>query len=67
MKAIRPLLVILLSAASLEAQATGDAAVATATAAKENHWQNWTFVASAALTAATAVLVVSMDDGHHAH
>ena len=55
--------VMLLMNADLEAQATGEASVATVKTAKENHWQNWTFAGSAVLTAATAIFIVSMNDG----
>lgn len=54
----------LLSGGSLQAQATGGAAVATAKTAKANNWQNWTFAGSALLTAAGAIFVVSMHNGN---
>lgn len=60
-------LVALLAGSSLQAQTTGNTAVTTAKTAKENHWQNWTFAASAMATAAGAIFVVSMDNGNHAH
>jgi len=61
------LALILLSIANLQAAETGDAAVATAETAKDNHWQNWTFVGTAAVTAAAAVFLVSLDHGSHTH
>lgn len=56
----------LLSGGSLQAQATGDAAVQTVKTAKSNNWQNWTFAGSALLTAAGAIFVVSMHNGNEA-
>jgi hypothetical protein len=56
----------LVSAESLQAQATGETAVATAQATKDNNWQNWAFAGSALFTAAGAILIVSMDNGHTA-
>ena len=47
---------------SANAQTTGEAAASSAQATSE--WQNWTFAASALVTAAAAVLVVSIDQGH---
>jgi hypothetical protein len=46
---------------------TGEAAVATAEVAKDNHWQNWTFAALALVVAASAIYVVSIDNGHEVH
>jgi hypothetical protein len=57
-------LAALLSGGTLQAQATGNAAVATAKTAKSNNWQNWAFAGSALLTAAGAVFVVSMHNGN---
>lgn len=66
MKKLKVLLMFaaLLSGGKLQAQNTGDAAVATAKTAKSNNWQNWTFAASALVTAAGAVFVVSMHNGN---
>lgn len=54
---------VLLSNTSLYAQNPGGAAVETVRTAKANNWQNWAFAGSALLTAAGAILVVSMHNG----
>ncbi len=54
----------LLSTGVLQAQTTGETAVATAQTATSNQWQNWTFAASAMATAAGAIFVVSMHNGN---
>ncbi len=59
------LITALLFGTHLQAQ-TGDAAVANTETATSG-WQSWTFVATAIVTAATAVFVVSLDSGQHAH
>ncbi len=58
------ILATLLYGGGLNAQATGHAAVQTIQTAKSNNWQNWIFAGSVLLTAAGAILVVSMDNGH---
>ena len=65
MKQFMILAVVFLSQAYGE---TGDAAVFTAETVKDpSHWQNWTFAATAAITAAAGVFLVSVDDGTEAH
>jgi hypothetical protein len=51
------------SGTGLQAQTTGGTAVATAKTAKSNHWQNWTFAATAVATATGAILAVSLQNG----
>ncbi len=60
------ILTVLFTGRTLQAQNTGDAAAVTVQEAKSNAWQNWTFAAIALVTAAAAVFIVSMDDGHRA-
>ncbi|PIS03155.1 MAG: hypothetical protein COT85_03780 [Chlamydiae bacterium CG10_big_fil_rev_8_21_14_0_10_42_34] len=52
---------------SISAQETGGSAVASAEAAVDYNWQNWTFAAVAMVMAAGAVYVVSLDSGNEAH
>ncbi len=59
-------LLLILCAASLTAQTTGEEAVNSAEIAQSNNWQNWTFAAVAIVVAAGAVYFVSLDDGHAA-
>ena len=56
-------LTVVLASGNLQAQATGTAAVVTAETAKSSNWQSWTFAASAIVTAAGAVFLVSLHDG----
>jgi hypothetical protein len=59
------ILTALLSRGALQAQ-TGETAVATAEAASDSQWQNWTFAAISIVVAAGAVYFVATDAGHHA-
>lgn len=62
---MRKLSILLAHAALLlEAQAPGEAAIATAQVAKENHWQNWTFLGSAIATATAAIWVIAINNGN---
>lgn len=53
---------LILITTALQAQTTGEAAVA----AKTSHWQNWVFVATLALTATAAVLIIAINEGKDA-
>lgn len=57
----------LLSTGVLQAQTTGETAVATAQTATSNQWQNWTFAATALITATAGIIAVSLDNGTAAH
>ena len=63
MKKIPLLLAMLLTMMNLQAQTTGEAAVATTKTATSTNSQNWTFAAIALVTAAGAIFVISMDNG----
>jgi hypothetical protein len=36
-------------------------------AVETSQWQNWTFAGTALFTAAAGIILVSMDNGNHAH
>ncbi len=59
-------LLALVHTTGLRAQVTGDAANATAQAAKESSWQNWTFAGIAAVVAAGAIYFISTNNGNSA-
>lgn len=63
---MKRLLLLTLLTSALQAQ-TGDAAAKNATATQSGEWKNWTFVATAMVTAAAGIIVVAVNDGHSAH
>ena len=49
-------------------QPVGSAAIVATTETVQNyHWQNWTFFATAVITATAAILIVSTNRGKEAH
>ena len=58
---------LLLIAASLPAQETGSAASSAASTGGGSEWENWTFAASALVTAAVGIFVVSTQDAASSH
>ncbi len=58
------LLAVSLLGGTLQAQTTGEGATQTVKIAKSNNWQNWVFASSMLLTAAGALIAISMDTGH---
>lgn len=66
MKKFALILILLVSGPKLHAQ-EGEAALESTKIIKESQWQNWVFAATAIVTAATAVYLVSLDNGRKAH
>lgn len=60
---MRKVACLLIGALSLHAQ-TGDGAVASSQT--DWHWQNWTFMATAFVTATAAIVYIAYNNGHHA-
>lgn len=58
------LLLALFFGRALFGQTSGDAAVQTAKDASSNDWQNWVFMGSLLLTAASGIIVVSLNTGN---
>jgi hypothetical protein len=46
---------------------TGSAAAISAETAQESNWKNWVFAASALVTAAIGVVIISLNTGNTSH
>lgn len=63
---MKKIITLLMIALTLQAQ-PGEAGIESTKAAKESHWQNWTFFSTLVVTATIGVIVVSLNTGKPAH